>query len=366
MSDLLPPCQAAPAVLTGAATLRIGYVPLLDAAPLVVADAMGFFAEAGLRATVSAERAWATIRDKLAFGALDAAHLLAPMAVAAALGLDGIRRRLAVTANLARNGNTVTLSHALAEAVEGFAAPLPAAAFAAAVHRRAEDGLPPPTLAVVFAFSSHNYLLRHWLASGGLDPDADLRVVVVPPPQVARALAEGAIEGFCAGEPWGSQAVALGAGRIALATADIWPGHPEKVLAFAEGLADRHPGEAVAATAAVIRAQRWLTDPANREAAAALLHERVFPDLAPATVARALGAGGAAPGFAPASCPFPQEAGWWFAAMRRWGHLPRGTARDAALAAWRPELWAAAAALAGEPAPPPPPPAPFQPEEPAR
>jgi len=345
--------------------MRIGYVPLLDAAPLVVADALGFFAEAGLRATLSAERAWATIRDKLAFGALDAAHLLAPMAVAAALGLGGIRRRLAVTANLARNGNTVTLSPALAGAAEGGAAPLPAAAFAAAVHRRAEDGLPPPTLAVVFAFSSHNYLLRHWLAAGGLDPDADLRVVAVPPPQVARALAEGAIEGFCAGEPWGSQAVALGAGRIALATADIWPGHPEKLLAFAEGLVE-HRGEAViAATAAVIRAQAWLTDPANAEAAAALLHARVFPDLAPETVARAL-AGPAALHFAPASCPFPEEAGWWFAAMRRWGHLPRTTPREAALGAWRPDLWAAAAASLGEALSPPPPPAPFQPEEPAR
>ncbi|MBP0462713.1 ABC transporter substrate-binding protein [Roseomonas sp. PWR1] len=336
--------------------LRIGYVPLTDAAPLVVADALGFFAAAGLRVVLSPERAWATLRDKLAFGVLDAAHLLGPMAVALAVGAGGLKRRLDVTLRLGRNGNCLVLSHALADAAGAVAPPLPAAAFAAALHARAEEGLPPPTLGVVFPHSSHNYLLREWLASGGLDPDHDARLVVVPPPQMARALAEGAIEGFCAGEPWGSHAVALGAGRYALSTGDIWPDHPEKVLAFAEGFALRATDQVVAATAAVIEAQRWLDDPANRPAAAALLAERVFPGMPHATVAAALEGCVAAPpgglparlaaplGFDPDHPPSPATAERWFAAMRRWGHLPAGAAEDAARGPWRPDLWQRAAA----------------------
>lgn len=365
MPDHLPPPLTAPGILTAAGTLRIGYVPLLDAAPLVIADALGFFAEAGLPVALSAEHSWATIRDKLAFGALDGAHLLAPMAVSAALGLDGIRRRLAVTANLARGGNTITLSHGLARAVAAAGGTPTPASFAMALRRRAAEGLPPPTLAVVFAFSSHNYLLRHWLAEGGLDPDLDVNITVVPPPQVAGALAEGAIDGFCAGEPWGSHAAAAGAGRIALATTDIWPGHPEKLLAFAEDLAERRTRGVVAVTEAVIRAQAWLADSRNAEAAAALMQERAFPALAPSTVAAAH-AGPAAPRFAAASCPFPEEAAWWLGAMRRWGHAPRDADAAQALSAWRPDLWVEAAAASAEPIPPTPSNAPLQPEEPAR
>jgi ABC-type nitrate/sulfonate/bicarbonate transport system substrate-binding protein len=330
-------------------SLRIGYVPLTDAAPLVVADALGLFAAAGVRVTLSRERAWATLRDKLAFGALDGAHLLGPMAVGLALGAGGLRRRLDVTARLGRNGNGVVLSHALAAAVGRFAPPLSATAFAAALHARAEDGMPPPTLAVVFPYSSHNYLLRHWLAAGGLDPDHDVRLVVVPPPQTARALAEGAIEGFCAGEPWGSHAVAEGAGRFALSTGDIWPDHPEKVLAFAEGLAARAPQAVVAATAAVIAAQRWLADAANRPAAVALLAERVFPGVSPASIAAALEGAAGAPSIAfdPDTPPCAATATRWFAEMRRWDHLPAAASADEARACWRADLWQRAAGSLG-------------------
>lgn len=334
--------------------LRIGFVPLTDAAPLVVADALGLFERHGVAVVLSAEAGWAALRDKLSFGALDGAHLLGPLAIALAAGIGGLRRRLTVTAGLARNGNTVVLSAALASAIGGFDAPLDPQRFAEALHTRAEEGLPPPTIAVVFPFSSHNYLLRHWLAAGGLDPDHDVRLVVVPPPRVARALADGAIEGFCAGEPWGSHAVATGAGRFALATADIWRDHPEKVLAFSEGLAERDEASVLAVTAAVIEAARWLDDPANRAEAARILQERIFPELPRSTVIAALeGRVAAAPGAAPitlcapmrfldASRPCPEEAAAWLAAMRRWGHAAMTDAE--ALAPWRPDLWERAAA----------------------
>jgi ABC-type nitrate/sulfonate/bicarbonate transport system substrate-binding protein len=344
-----------------APSLRIGFVPLTDVAPVLMADALGLFAQHGVRVTISREASWAALRDKLAFGALDGAHLLGPLAIALATGAAGIRRRVTVTAGLARNGNTITLSHGLAARIGAFEAPLGASAFAAAVHARAEEGLPPPTLAVVYPFSSHNYLLRHWLAQGGLDPDHDIRLVAVPPPQMARALADGAIEGFCAGEPWGSHAVAIGVGRLALMTGDIWRDHPEKVLAFAEGVAEREPEAVLAATAAVAEAARWLEDPANRCAAAALLHERGFPSVPPATLALALeGKVAAPPGgsatvlaapmrFESASCPQTDEAGWWFDAMRRWGHLPAAATRAEGIAPWRPDLWRQATARLSPP-----------------
>jgi ABC-type nitrate/sulfonate/bicarbonate transport system substrate-binding protein len=339
--------------------LRLGYVPLTDAAPLVVADALGLFADAGVRVALTAERSWATLRDKLAFGAIDGAQLLAPMPVALACGAGGLKRRLDVTLRLGRNGNAVVLSHALSAAAGNAGAPLPPGSFAAALLARAEEGLPPPTIAVVYPFSAHNYLLRHWLAAGGIDPDHDIRLVVVPPQQSVRALAEGAIEGFCAGEPWGSHAVAVGAGRFALSTGDIWPDHPEKVLAFAEGLATRDAESVVAATAATIVAQRWLANPANRPAAVALLAERVFPALAPSSIAAALdGVVAAPPGGMPLRLAYPlrfdpdvppsaETATRWFAEMRRWGHLCASAAQDAARACWRADLWHRATLRAG-------------------
>lgn len=339
--------------------LRLGYVPLTDAAPLIVADALDLFADAGVCVQLSAERSWATLRDKLAFGTLDGAHLLAPMAVALAVGAGGLRRRVDIPLHLGRNGNAVVLSRALAAAAGQAPTPMPAAAFAAALHARMEEGLPPPTVAVVYPFSSHNYLLRHWLAAGGLDPDHDIRLVVVPPQQTVRALAEGAIEGFCAGEPWGSLAIAAGAGHFALSTGDIWPDHPEKVLAFAEGLAAREPDLVLAATAAVITAQSWLADPANRAAAIALLAERVFTDLPRSSIAAALeGCVAAPPGgtplrlshplrFDPDTPPSAATAARWFAEMRRWGHLCATASEDDVRACWRPDLWHRAAERAG-------------------
>lgn len=339
-------------------SLRIGYVPLIDAAPLIVADALGLFRRHGVRVELSREQAWAAIRDKLAFGALDGAHLLGALVLALATGAVGPTRRLAVTAGLARNGNTVVLSPALAACIGPFVPPLSAVAFAEALRMRAEAGLPPPTLAVVFPFSSHNLLLRHWLAGGGLDPDRDVRLVVVPPPRVAEALAHGAIEGFCAGEPWGSHAVARGAGRFALATGDIWPDHPEKVLAWGEGLVETRTEEVLAATAAVIEAGQWLEAAGNRREAARLLQDRVFPELPRSTIAAAFDgrvagctARLAAPlRFAAASRPCREEAAAWLAAMRRWGHFA-GNDGDA-LDGWRTDLWERAAARLAAPPPP--------------
>jgi two-component system, oxyanion-binding sensor len=343
--------------------LRIGYVALTDAAPLLAAEELGFFARQGLRVALSEEGAWAAIRDKIALGALDGAHMLGPMPTALACGLGGVSARLSVGAGIGCNGNTIALSRALADEAEvDGGAPLAPGAFAAAIRARAAAGRRPVRLAAVFPFSSHNYLLRHWIALGGLDPDRDLTLTVVPPARAIRALADGEVDGFCAGEPWGSHAAAVGAGVVALATGDIWPDHPEKVLAFREGL----PRDAaVALTAAVIAAARWLDDPANRGDAVALVHARAFPALSRDTVRLAFeGRVAAAPGggarllpaplrFCPATFARAEAAAWWLGQMRRWNHLPASVPAAEALAPFGDAIWRAAASLVGESEPDP-------------
>jgi ABC-type nitrate/sulfonate/bicarbonate transport system substrate-binding protein len=344
-------------------TLRLGFIPLTDCAPLLVAEEIGLFDSVGLRVSLSAETAWAALRDKLAFGALDAAHLLGPMPIALAAGLDGVQAQLTVAAGLGANGNTLTLSQALATELGRFTPPLAATAFAGALRRRASAGAPPVTLAVVFPYSSHNYLLRSWLAAGGLDPDRDLRLLVVPPPMMPARLQDGSIDGFCAGEPWGSQAAALGIGSIALSSGDIWPNHPEKVLAFAADYALRDPESAIACTAAIIGAARWLDDPANHAEAVDILQRRAFesieaPVIAAAFAGMAQGLPQAAPlRFRSATLARRDQAGWWLRQMRRWGHVPSGLTDATALAPWRAEIWRAAAARLREAEPPAP--APF-------
>lgn len=362
MPDAVAPPSPALLRHAGTAPLRLSYVALTDAAPLLVAAELGMFAAAGLRVRLSAETAWAAVRDKLCFGALDAAHVLGPMPIALACGLGGVRRQLRVGAGLGMNGNRLVVSAALAAALG--AGPLTPAGFARALRGRGE----PARLAVVFPFSSHNYLLRHWLARGGLDPDRDLRLVVVPPSRMVDALERGAVDGFLAGEPWGSHAALRGAGRVVLTSGDIWPGHPEKMLAFAEGWAERDPDRAAALCAAAIAAARWLDEPENRDEAVLILRERAFPELPHEAVSLALD--GLLPGgeplpeaarlrFRPATRPGAASAAWWLAQMRRWGHLPVGDAPADALASYDDALWRAAAARLREPEPLPLPPEPF-------
>lgn len=355
-AHLLTIVQSNASQTTGAETMRLGYVPLTDAAPLLIAQEKGFFRRHGLGVTLEPSASWASLRDRLAFGVLDGAQMLSPMPIAATLGLGGVQTDLIVAATLGRNGNTITISEGLAAEIAD------AGGLSGALSARRNARRSVPVLAVVFPFSSHNYLLRHWLAEAGIDPDHDIRLVVIPPPQVADALADGAIDGFCAGEPWGSRAVDLRVGRIVLTTGDIWLNHPEKVLAFTAGCVARDPDRLVACVAAVISASSWLDAPENGAEAAHIL-ARALPTVPKQVIALALnGLILAAPDSAPrpspklifqrdgASYPFPEHGVWWLSQMRRWGHAPfdigLGVSRI-----WRPDLWRRAAALTGEAVP---------------
>ncbi len=326
-------------------SLTLGFIPLTDCAPIVIAQELGYFAVEGLNVALSREASWATLRDKVALGILDAAQMLAPMPIASTLGLSGIVRPMVTGMSLGINGNAVTVSSALyARMLEAdFAAVVDPRLSARALKRVIEvdqrEGRAPMTFAVVFPFSMHNYELRYWLASAGIDPENDVRLIVVPPPQMVANLRAGTIDGCCVGEPWNLLARAEGVGLTVITGQDIWRNKPEKVLAVSKEWADRHPRTHEALLRALIRAARWLDDPVNGEHASALLSAPGYIGVDAALIAASL-PGAEQPDRAPdrngrpvvnpscffasaATFPWRSHAMWIITQMYRWGQLER-------------------------------------------
>jgi len=297
--------------------LRLGFIALNDAATVIVAEARGFFAGEGLEVELSREVSWATIRDKVAVGVLDAAHMLAPTALATSIGATGgTATPLAAPFALNLNGPAITLSSRLAAAVGGDGG---AEGLARLVARRREEGASPITLAVVFPFSVHNYLLRDWLARASIDPDRDVRLTVAPPSRMTGLLVDGVVEGFCVTEPWDSAAVAAGAGVILMRSSQLWPRTPDKVLAMKETWAEADPERLQSLLRALVRAAAWTDEPANRAELAAILAQPQYVGADAAVIERSLvdmvfHAGGA-------NIPMPAHAGWLLSQMMRWGHI---------------------------------------------
>jgi nitrate/nitrite transport system substrate-binding protein len=351
-----------------ASCLTLGFVPLADCAPLIVAERKGFFREESLSVRLSRERSWASLRDKLAYGLLDGAHMLAPLPLAMTLGLSGPKAAMLVGLSLNLNGNAVTVSRALAAEMAaadpeataaGSAAPIAAVA---AARRRA--GAPPPVFAIVFPVSSHHDQLRYWLAAGGVDPQRDVRIVVVPPPQMVAHLSAGRVDGFCVGAPWGDVAVDQGVGVIATTGWQIWNNAPEKVFAVTQAWAATRPEAYRAVLRALIRAAAWLDRPQHRAEAVAMLAAPEVLNAPAASIAASLvGRPGDAlidglPAHGPvyhrraAGLPWRSHAAWFLAQLRRWGELPEGVDIAAAAAAvYRPDIYRAAAWDLGYPAP---------------
>jgi ABC-type nitrate/sulfonate/bicarbonate transport system substrate-binding protein len=339
-------------------TLRLGILKLTDSAPVVMAQELGLFAEERLDVAIAVEPSWANIADKLAYGILDGAILLPPLAMAICLGLRGAAScPLVVPMSLSLGGNTVTLSAALADALPRGTlgkGPLAVAQALATLHALRRGG-GSPTLAVVHAFSTHNLLLRYWLAAGGIDPERDLNLVIVPPARVVQAIQQGRIDGFCAGAPWGRVAERAGLGVTVATSHDIWRNGPEKIFAVRAAWAERHPETLQALLRALLRAARICDDPARAsEIAATLSHER-YLDMPAELLLSSLPGGGARASqtasvfFANAATfPWRSHALWTLREMARWGFI--GADLDVSAAAhaiYRPDLYAIAAAAVG-------------------
>jgi ABC-type nitrate/sulfonate/bicarbonate transport system substrate-binding protein len=344
-------------------TLRIGFIPLVDASALIIAVDKGFAAAEGLDVTLVREVSWSNVRDKLNIGMFDAAHLLAPVAIASSLGLGHVKVPIVAPFNLGLNGNAITVSPALHAAImaEIDGDPLDpmatALALARVVAKRRKSGADPLTFGMTFPFSTHNYQLRFWMAAGGVDPDEDVHLVVLPPPYMVDSLANGQVDAFCVGAPWNSVAVDLGIGHILHFSSDILVRAAEKVLAVRQSWAETNPQVLAALTRAAAKAADFIEHPENRAEAAHILARaerigvdaeviqrtldgrlKVSPDGAWRESSRYLLIGREGAGR-----PDPAQAAWLYAQMVRWGQTAmRPDALRTAMEVFRPELYDAA------------------------
>lgn len=341
--------------------LRIGYIPLVDAAALLVAVDLGFAAMEGLSIELVREVSWSNVRDKLNIGLFDAAHLLSPVAIASSLGLGHVRVPIVVPFILGVNGNAVTVSPGLFAALSSAAdgdltdPKVSSRALARLVSERKKRDLEPLTFGMTFPFSHHNYQLRFWMAAGGTDPDEDVRLVVLPPPYMVESLASGHVDGFCVGAPWNSVAVDSDVGRILHFGCEIMANVSEKVLAVRQRWAEDNRDTLSALVRALARAGKFVDDRNNHSAVAEVVARRI--DVVPELVVRTLSGNlKVAPGDAisrsdryivvgreGASCPDPIQAAWAYAQIVRWAQAPLSEdLRAAAEEVFRADLYDAA------------------------
>lgn len=256
-------------------SVRLGYLPLSDSAPVIVARELGIYEQFGLDVQLQRDVSWANVRDKLATGDLQAAQMLAPLPLSTTLGLGGLRAPLLTGLTLSLNGNAITVSSALdAELWARGSDPARSAASSAQALRRyldergSGDGL---TFAAAHTFSCHSFQLRRWLRAGGVDPDYDVRIIVLPPQQMVDSLSRGMIDGYCVGEPWNTVAVQLGIGAVQATGYQVWNNAPEKVLGVAASWHEKNPATHLRLRLALMEASRWLAREENREAVVAML-----------------------------------------------------------------------------------------------
>jgi NitT/TauT family transport system ATP-binding protein len=348
--------------------LRIGFIPLVDAAALIIAVDKGFAAAEGLDVTLVREVSWSNVRDKLNIGLFDAAHLLAPVAIASSLGLGHVKVPIVASFNLGLNGNAITVSPALHAAImaeidgDPYDPMVTALALSRVVAARRKSGAEPLTFGMTFPFSTHNYQLRFWMAAGGVDPDEDVHMVVLPPPYMVDSLASGQVDAFCVGAPWNSVAVDLGVGHILHFVSDILVRAAEKVLAVRQTWSEKNPQVLAALIRAASRAAEFIEQPENRAEAARMLARperigvdadvilrtldgrlKISPDGTMRESSRYLLVGREG-----AARPDAVQAVWLYAQMVRWGQASISPeALRIARGVFRPDLYDAALGLHG-------------------
>ncbi|PPU76082.1 MULTISPECIES: CmpA/NrtA family ABC transporter substrate-binding protein [Xanthomonas] len=300
--------------------LRVAYMPLIDCAPLVAAQRLGLDHAHGLHLDLQRQASWAGVRDRLLAGEVEAAHALASLVYAIDLGIAGPQCAMALLMTLNHNGQAITLAPALAQALADGQA-LPQAL--AGLGRRA-------VFAQTFPTGTHALWLYYWLAAGGVDPMRAVDVLSIPPPQMPDALGSGLVDGYCSGEPWAAVAQAQGVGTRVIRSGELWPGHPEKVLACRREFAALQPELTQQLTACVLEACRWLdTGPDHRAQCAQWLAEPQHIGVSAAHLAACLDADADAPHVDATSLAFHRDGAvnmpwlsdgeWFLSQFQRWG-----------------------------------------------
>ena len=335
LSNPPPKRSASRAVRSYATVVRVGFVPLSDCAPAVAAFEHGVFTRHGVKVQMLRQPGWASIRDGLIAGTLDAAH--APATLAFVQPEAGPRLALRTAFLFNSQGNALTLSRALHRRGLRDHRDL-------ASEVRARKGGVPLTFAAVARFSMHMVLLRQWLTMGGVDPDRDVRLVTLPPRQMEACLAAGHIDGYCAGEPWNTAAIASGSGWTVATSRELAPDHPEKALLVTREFAENRAGEHAALIGALTRAAEWCDTAEGRQELPALMSRPEWLNMPESVTAAAyqnegfiqFHRGGV-------NDPSPDKAAWLLSALRREKLLRTPPARDAALLeAFDSATWASA------------------------
>ncbi|QSI76051.1 MULTISPECIES: CmpA/NrtA family ABC transporter substrate-binding protein [Niveibacterium] len=248
--------------------VRIGFIPLTDCASVVMAAVQKFDEKYGIKIIATKEASWASIRDKLVNGELDAAHVLYGLVYGVHMGIGGPKKDMAVLATLNNNGQAITLGNKFRDmgVTDG-------AALQKAVAAKPGEY----TFAQTFPTGTHAMWLYYWLAANGIDPMKDVKVITVPPPQMVANMRVGNMDGFCVGEPWNNRAIMDKIGFTAVTTQDIWTDHPEKVLGTTAEFAQKNPNTARAMTAAILEAGRWIdASLANRRKTAETIAQKSY------------------------------------------------------------------------------------------
>jgi NitT/TauT family transport system ATP-binding protein len=334
--------------------LDVGYVPLLDAAPLVIARELGFAAEEGLELRLHREPSWSALRDRLLWGALQAVHMLAPMPIALTAGLGGLQIAVDALMVMSVNGDMVGVQPDLAERMGASALDFADASAVGRALIAAADG--ELRIGAPFPISMHVEILHYWLRS--LDPDGPpgFEIRTVPPPRMAEAVASGEIDAFCVGEPWGSFAAERGLAQLILPGAAIWQFAPEKVLAARRDWIEGNPEVVTALMRAVWRACRWIAEAENVGTVSEIMGSPNYLDVAPEILERPLrgrmtinrrGEERRVPRAieffqGAATFPWRSQALWIAESLARRMGADRLALREAARACFRPDLYRAA------------------------
>ncbi len=308
-------------------TMRFGIIALTDCAPIVMAHELGYFKKFGINAVVSKEASWAVIRDKLSLGENHATHMLIGMPLASTMGLAGSPvKPMVIPWLLNRNGQAITLNARLKAA--GVKQPAHVKPLAA----KAKAAGDPLTFAMTFPPGTHAMWMRYWLAAGGINPDKDVNLITIPPPQMVANMKVGKMDGFCVGEPWNLRAIQDNIGYTVTTTQAMWKDHPEKVCAFTEEFAMKNPRTVKAVLKALHLASVDLDRMENRAKFAEVIARPSYINTTPAAIVERLqgkynyGDGRVEQDpnymiFSARNCNYPHQiyAKWWLSQFRRWG-----------------------------------------------
>jgi len=262
--------------------INLGFVPLTDSAPLIVAQSLGYFKKFNLDVKLRPQNSWSTLRDKLQTGVLDAAQLLAPMPLASSFGLGSLKVQMSVPMVLSQNGNAITLSPNLCDEIlvaselSKLPFPLPAHLLNAIVERRTKNGKPALRFATVFPYSCHQYQLIDWLKTSNLHHEVE--IITIPPSEMSKSLETGLIDGFCVGGPWNAKSVREGTGVTVLTSFNIWQDRAEKVLGTTHRFYQQQPETVAKLCAALLLACEWLQSLPNRFEAAKMMADSRYLD----------------------------------------------------------------------------------------